>query len=332
MFRSVKRTICGNPLTKTPNSMARKITSTYFVLAFVLAGTIMTGCRSVPVDILSISAPDSLQTNETGTFSVATNDDAKQPVTVTWDFGDNNSSSGSASTHTFRQPGSYSVTASATNRKGKSTDMESATVVVANPPVPATIAGIRASNMSPDTRTEVRFTSTVSGDSPVTYAWNFGDGGTSSSATPTYTFESPGSYSVTLNASNRYGSDSRSMNLTVQWYEAAMCREVTELNAALFDRNGSVLNDDARASLDQNLQILNDCPNTNVRVEGVSAPGERVPQELSEDRARAVEQYYVDHGVSSNRIVTVGMGRASGLTSKKEGLSQYRRVDTIVIR
>lgn len=312
--------------------MARKFTSTSFVLAILFAGTIMTGCRSVPVDILSISAPDSLQTNETGTFTVATNDDAKQPVTVTWDFGDNASSSGSASTHAFRQPGMYNVTASASNRKGKSMDSESAMVVVANPPVPAAVVGIRASNMNPDTRTEIRFTATVNGDSPVTYMWNFGDGGTSSSATPTYTFDAPGSYTVMLSANNRYGSDSRSMNLTVQWYEAAICREITELAAALFDRNGSVLTEDARASLDQNLQILNDCPNTNVRVEGIAAPGERVPQELSEDRARAVEQYYVDNGVSSSRIVTVGMGRASGLTSKKEGLSQYRRVDTIIIR
>jgi PKD repeat protein len=312
--------------------MARQLTSTCFVLALVLAGTIMTGCRSVPVDILSISAPDNLQTNETGTFSVTTNEDAKQPVTVTWDFGDNATGAGSSSTHAFRQAGTYTVTATATNRKGKSSDTATESVVVADPPVPASITGIRASTQNPDTRTEVRFTATVNGDSPITYAWNFGDGGTGSSATPTHTFSQPGTYTVTLNASNQHGSDSRSMSLTVQWYEAAICREITELDAAFFDANGSVLNDAARASLDQNLQILNDCPNTNVRVEGIAAPGERVPQELSEDRARAVEQYYTDHGVAASRIVTVGMGRASGLTSKKEGLSQYRRVDTIIIR
>lgn len=313
--------------------MARKFTSTLFVLSFLLLGAIMTGCRSIPVDILSMSSPDSLVTNETGTFTVKTNDDAKQPVTVTWDFGDNGSGSGSASTYSFRRPGSYNVTATATNRKGKSSDEESSLVVVSNPPVPAEVVSIRASNMSPDTRTQVRFTATVNGDSPVTYAWSFGDdGGSSSSASPEYTFSAPGDYSISLDASNRYGSDSRSMNLNVQWYEAAICKEITELDAAFFSRNGSVLTDEAQASLDQNLQILNDCPNTNIRVEGVSAPGERRPQELSEDRARAVEQYYTDHGVSASRIVTVGTGRASGLTSKKEGLSQYRRVDTIIIR
>ena len=57
-----------------------------------------------------------------------------------------------------------------------------------------------------------------------------------------------------------------------------------------------------------------------------------MPQELSEDRARAVEQFYVDNGIPASRIMTVGLGRASGLTSKKEGLAQYRRVDTIPVR
>ena len=31
-------------------------------------------------------------------------------------------------------------------------------------------------------------------------------------------------------------------------------------------------------------------------------------------------------------MVTIGNGRAEGLTSKKEGLAQYRRVDTIIVR
>ena len=81
----------------------------------------------------------------------------------------------------------------------------------------------------------------------------------------------------------------------------------------------------------ENLEILLECPNLNVRVEGWSAPGERRPQELSDDRARAVEQFYVDNGVSASRIVSTGMGRSES-GSKKEGLAQFRRVDTIPVR
>lgn len=325
-FRSPEKLTISNP------DMARKLLSNSFVLAFLFVGLAMTGCKSVPVDIMSMTAPDSLQTNQNGNFAVDTNADAKQPVAVSWDFGDDASGSGTSSTHSFSTPGTYTVTATASNRKGKSTDMSSASVVVMNPPVPAQIVSILASDNSPDTETAVTFTASVNGDTPISYAWTFGDGGTSSQASPAYTFSAPGSYTVQLNASNRAGADSRTMTVTVDWYEAAICREVTELSGTFFDRNSSVLSDDAMNSLRDNMEILSECPNMNVRVEGIAAPGERLPQELSEDRARAVEQYYTENGVSATRMVTIGNGRAEGLTSKKEGLAQYRRVDTIIVR
>ena len=172
-------------------------------MLFILAGGILlTGCKSVPVDILSMTAPDSLQTNQNGDFAVATNDDAKMPVSVSWDFGDSGSASGAANSHSFQNAGTYTVTATASNRKGKSTDMSSATVVVVNPPVPAQIVSIRANNNSPDTETSVTFTASVNGDMPISYAWSFGDGGTSSQASPYYTFAAAGTYTVQLNASN----------------------------------------------------------------------------------------------------------------------------------
>lgn len=312
--------------------MARNIFTKLSVLVFVIGGLAISGCKTVPVDILSASAPDNLLPNETGSFSITTNADANQPVEVSWTFGDDNSSSGAATTHSFANPGTYTVTALATNNKGKFSDSRSFTVVVAPPPVPASIVSLRANNMSPDTRTQVRFTASTNGDAPLSYAWDLGDGSSSSTASPTITYSTPGTYTVSLKLANEQGSDSRDMQLTVNWYEAAICREIAELDAVLFTRNGSGLSDESRASLDNNLQILSECPNMNVRLEGVASPGERRAQELSEDRARAVEQYYESNGISTSRMVTVGTGLAEGLTSKKEGLSQYRRVDTVIIR
>lgn len=312
--------------------MNHRIFSNFFVLALLVAGITMTGCKSVPVDIMSMTAPDSLQTNQNGSFVVETNDDAKLPVSVSWEFGDDATASGASASHSFSEAGTYTVTATATNRKGKSSDMSSATVVVVNPPVPAQIVSIRASDNSPDTETNITFSASVNGDEPLSYAWSFGDGASSSDASPSHTFAEPGTYTVQLNASNRAGSDSRSMSVSVDWYEAAICREVSELSSAFFDRNSSVLTDEGSAALGDNLEILAECPNMNVRVEGTAAPGERRPQELSEDRARAVEQFYADNGVPANRMVTVGNGRAEDLTSKKDGLAQYRRVDTIIVR
>jgi outer membrane protein OmpA-like peptidoglycan-associated protein len=104
------------------------------------------------------------------------------------------------------------------------------------------------------------------------------------------------------------------------------------MNPVFFDRNSSTLSEEARGKLQENLEILGECPNLNVRVEGWAAPGERSTQELSADRAKAVEQFYVDNGIALSRLMTVGMGRAEGMTSKKEGLAGYRRVDTIPVR
>ncbi|TDI76267.1 MAG: PKD domain-containing protein [Bacteroidetes bacterium] len=312
--------------------MARNILTRLAVLVFVIGGMAISGCKTVPVDILSANAPDALLPNETGTFSITTNADAKQPVEVTWTFGDNESSAGAATTHSFASSGTYTVTALATNNKGKFSDSRSFTVVVAPPPVPASIVSLSANNMSPDTRTQVRFSASTNGDAPLTYSWDLGDGASSTMSNPTHTYERPGTYTVSLTLANPQGSDSRTMSLTVAWYEAAICREIAELDAVMFDRNSSVLSDDGRGTLDNNLQILTECPNMNVRLEGVSAPGERRAQELSDDRARAVETYYESNGVSASRMVTNGLGRAQGLTSKKEGLAQYRRVDTVIIR
>ena len=311
--------------------MARNFTK-LSVFVFLIGAMTIAGCKSVPVDILSASAPDALVPNESGTFSVTTNADAKQPVEVTWTFGDNTTATGAASTHSFAAPGTYTVRAEAVNNKGKFSDSRSFTVVVAPLPVPASIVSLSANNMSPDTQTNVRFSASSNGDAPLSYSWNFGDGASSTMAAPSHTFSSPGTYTVGLNLTNAEGTDSRTMRLTVNWYEAAICREIAELDAVMFERNSSVLSDDARQSLDNNLEILGQCPNMNVRLLGVSAPGERRAQELSDDRARAVEQYYSSNGIVTSRLNTLGTGLAQGLTSKKEGLANYRRVDTVIIR
>jgi PKD repeat protein len=312
--------------------MSRKYFTNFVVLTLFAGGMILSGCKSVPVDILSMTAPDSLQTNQNGNFSIEINEKAKLPVDVSWNFGDSKSAKGTSTTHAYAEAGTYTVAVTASNRKGKSVDTSTASVVVVNPPVAASIVSLRASNNSPDTQTAVTFSASVNGDTPMSYAWTFGDGGTSSMASPTHTFAKSGTYTVQLNVSNKTGSDSRTMSMKVAMYEAEICKEVTELSAALFDRNSSGLTDSAREALSENLVILNECPNMNVRVEGISAPGERRAQELSEDRARAVEQFYANNGVPAARMVTMGKGRAEGLTSKKEGLAQYRRVDTIVVR
>ncbi len=71
------------------------------------------------------------------------------------------------------------------------------------PPV-ANFVGSPSSGTAPLT---VNFTDQSSG-SPTSWIWDFGDGvGTSSQQNPSYTYQNPGSYTVSLTATNAYGSD-----------------------------------------------------------------------------------------------------------------------------
>ncbi|MDA0684516.1 MAG: PKD domain-containing protein [Bacteroidetes bacterium] len=287
--------------------------------------------RVQPVELTDMICPaDVVDAGTPVTFTASHNDNATMPVDYLWTFGDGSSAEGMTATHTFTRAGDYTVGVSASNGSGKYSSAMTCAVSVKDPCLPAAITSMRASNMSPDTQTAVEFSANVTGTDGE-WRWDFGDGSTGTGASATHTYSEAGTYTVTLEVENCNGVTSRTMTITVVPYEAAICRELTEMNSAFFDRNSSAITEEGRAQLQENLEILLECPNLNVRVEGWSAPGERRPQELSDDRARAVEQFYVDNGVSASRIVSTGMGRSES-GSKKEGLAQFRRVDTIPVR
>ena len=283
-----------------------------------------------PVDVLSIDCPSELMVNETGTFTASVDANASAPIEYRWDFGDGSSALGATATHSFDSAGNYTVTFTGTN--DGSSDSESCTVTVNPLPIAAEIVSISATPMSfqvcePVT---VQFSANVRGDEPRTYSWDFGDGTTGSGATTSHTYTDPGNYNVTLTLTNAEGSSERSITIQALECEADICDDITDLNSVYFGQNSSTLTAEGRAALQENIEILRECPDICVRIEGFAAPGERNPQQLSEDRARAVEQFYIDNGIAASRLLVVGMGRVAG-TSKKEGAAQYRRVDSIPV-
>ncbi len=284
--------------------------------------------KFVPVTILSATGPRSLDPDQGGTFEASTNADATQPTSYIWDFGDGTTASGLVATHSYDKPGKYTVTFTATN-KG-STDMRTMTVDVIRPIVPPSIASIGASATTVEAGTGISFNSNVSGD-PSRCTWDFGDGSTGSGTSPSHTYSAPGTYTVTATCRNEGGVDTKTMTVTVVPVEVDFCSTVVDLNTAFFDRNSSRLSDEAKMSLMDNVAILNECANMSVRVEGLAAPGERNGNRLAEARAKAVEQFYMDNGITASRIMAGGAGVVQGV-SRKEGTSQFRRADSMPVQ
>jgi PKD repeat protein len=65
----------------------------------------------------------------------------------------------------------------------------------------------------------VQFTDTSTED-PTAWAWDFGDGETSTQQNPQHTYAEPGTYTVTLTATNAYGSDTKTMTDLITVYES----------------------------------------------------------------------------------------------------------------
>ncbi|MFA7694156.1 MAG: PKD domain-containing protein [Methanoregula sp.] len=125
------------------------------------------------------------------------------PNAWVWSFGDGSTSMLQNPTHTYTTAGSYTVTLTATNAVGSNTISQSGYITVN--------AAIPSSSFTTNVTTGVKpltvqFTDT-SGNAPTGWYWTFGEGGTSTSQNPVYTFTSVGTYSVSLGASNTAGSN-----------------------------------------------------------------------------------------------------------------------------
>jgi serine protease len=128
------------------------------------------------------------------------------PTSWAWTFGDGGTSTVKNPSHIYTTAGTYTVALTATNAYGSNTLTKTGYVVVSaqntNPPV-AAFSGTPTSGTIPLT---VVFTD-ASTNAPTSWAWNFGDGGTSTLQNPSHVYTVAGTYSVTLTVTNAYGSN-----------------------------------------------------------------------------------------------------------------------------
>ena len=280
---------------------------------------------SAPV-VTSVSAPARVAVGEPAGMTAMIGEDACEPVDVAWDFGDGTTGSGIGTNHIYSAPGTYTVNATATNSAG--TGSGTATVEVFDPcPIAAEIIAINLNPSDPIINEAITFSADVRGTAPVTYSWNFGDGSTATGATASHTYSEPGEYTVSLECTNCGGTDSRSITIMVQEFR---CSDITELNTVFFGHNSAALDDEAKGLLNENVEVLNECPDLLARLDGYSDRRERNPLQLSERRAAAVEQYYIEHGIAPSRLMARGLGR-DPLAGKGIDGRRNRRVDSIIV-
>ena len=117
-----------------------------------------------------------------------------------WDFGDGNTSEiDTEASHIYGNPGTYNITLQASTSDGSCTQSASTTVDVLGLPNPSFASDVQTSCSTPF---EVQF---ASFGSYTGYVWSFGEGGSSTSANPTYTYNNAGNHDVTLTVINAEG-------------------------------------------------------------------------------------------------------------------------------
>ncbi|WP_162991657.1 PKD domain-containing protein [Halostella salina] len=144
---------------------------------------------------------------ETVTFDGSASTDNDEIQTYEWDFDDDGTyeETGETPSHTFEDPGEYDVTLRVTDAAGNR-DTDTVTVSVVDVTSPAAEAG---SDTETDEGESTQFDGSASTDNVGidSYEWDFDDDGTyeGSGATPTHTYNDPGTYMVTLRVTDGNG-------------------------------------------------------------------------------------------------------------------------------
>ena len=192
------------------------------------------GGTAVPVANFSVSKT-SLNTNETVTFTdLSTN----TPTSWSWTFQGGNPATSTAQNPnvTYSSTGTYKVTLTASNADGSDTKSIDNYISVTEP-VLAPVSDFSASPRSLEKGGTVTF-SDLSSNSPTSWSWTFegGNPATSTAQKPTVTYNTSGSYLVTLTATNAGGSDTKTA------YNYIEVTEPVVLPIADFSANKTIIN------------------------------------------------------------------------------------------
>jgi PKD repeat protein len=130
------------------------------------------------------------------------------PTAWAWSFGDSGTSTEQNPSHTYTSAGAYTVTLTATNADGSNTISKTGYITVSET-IAAPVASFGSSANTGTSPLTIQFTDS-SANTPTSWVWSFGDGGTSTVQHPSHIYTTAGSYTVTLTATNAGGSNTNS--------------------------------------------------------------------------------------------------------------------------
>jgi gliding motility-associated-like protein len=117
-----------------------------------------------------------------------------------WDFGDGNISGQVSPTHQYNNPGTYNVTLTATSDNNCTSSVTYQITVHPMPVAQFTVAPVCQGNAS-----VFQNQSTISSGTITNYDWQFGDGNTAVSSSPSHTYAANGNYTVILTVTSNNG-------------------------------------------------------------------------------------------------------------------------------
>ncbi len=161
-----------------------------------------------------------------GTFPLMVNFSNTSTGSITsyaWTFGDGGTSTLAAPSHSYAAAGIYTVSLTVTGPGGSNTQTRSNYVTVTTAAPVAQFTGSPVSGTFPLT---VNFSNTSTG-SITSYAWTFGDGGTSTLAAPSHSYAAAGIYTVSLTVTGPGGSNTQTRNNYVTVTTAAPVAQFT---------------------------------------------------------------------------------------------------------
>ncbi|MDT8357568.1 MAG: PKD domain-containing protein, partial [Methanomicrobiaceae archaeon] len=121
-----------------------------------------------------------------------------------WNFGDGTSSTAQNPSHTYTTAGTYTVSLTITGAGGSDKETKSGYISVSTP---APSADFTADLTTGKVPLGVYFADRSAGDAITAWKWDFGDGTTSTAQNPSHTYNTAGTYTVSLTITNAGGTD-----------------------------------------------------------------------------------------------------------------------------